>query len=131
MSALVTEAWPGEMVAGRTLIGALRSAMLAHDNPALGCRLLRAHATWESRAREGLEPADFFEPGHTYTATKHADLIFECLALSADPDTGEQQAIGWRYGPPHNGVRRHQLAALGPDDWACCDWAAATEGGDA
>lgn len=74
--------------------------------------------------------APFFQPGHTYSAHLHADIRFECLALSADPDTGEQQAIGWRFSPPHDGIRRHRLAALDASDWACCGWTDTTDSGE-
>jgi hypothetical protein len=64
----------------------------------------------------------FFEAGHTYQSSLHADLRFECLAISFDPATRQTQAIGWRFGPPAEGVRKHQLAALDASDWACCAW---------
>lgn len=73
---------------------------------------------------------EFFRAGRTYRSRRCADLRFECLALSADPDNGDRQAIGWRFGPPHGGVRQHRLAALGAEDWTCCDWTETTEGGD-
>ncbi len=87
---------------------------------------LRRLADGEKSSREADATSDFFHPGRAYAARRHADLRFECLALSAGPDTGERKAIGWRYGPPHNGVRPHRLAALGADDWACCDWTETT-----
>ena len=71
---------------------------------------------------ESTQAAGFFQPGHTYRSQRHADLIFKCMALSADPDSGEQQAIGWRFGPPRQGIRRYRIAALDADDWNCCDW---------
>ena len=71
---------------------------------------------------ESTQAADFFQPGHTYRSQRHANLIFKCMALSADPDSGEQQAIGWRFGPPRQGIRRYRIAALDADDWNCCDW---------
>ena len=71
---------------------------------------------------ESTQAAGFFQPGHTYRSQRHADLIFKCMALSADPDSGEQQAIGWRFGTPRQGIRRYRIAALDADDWNCCDW---------
>lgn len=69
----------------------------------------------------------FFRAGRTYQANSHADIVFECLVISADPDTGKQVAIGWRFGPPHNGVRPCRLADLDAADLACCNWAEAAE----
>jgi len=73
----------------------------------------------------------FFESGRTYQSSLHADLRFECLAISADPATRETQAIGWRFGPPNEGVRKHRLAALDASDWSCCDWNDVTETAEA
>lgn len=75
-----------------------------------------------TRGADSVNDGDFFQAGHTYQASVHADLVFECLAMSVDPDTGERAAVGWRFGPPHNGIRPGKLAGLGADDWACCDW---------
>lgn len=77
-------------------------------------------------------PPDFFEPDHTYTASRHADIAFDCLAVSVDPGTGERVAVGWRYGPPRDGVREVYLKALDAAAFACCDWAEGhiTDGGD-
>lgn len=97
--ALDTEAWPGELHADRTLIRALRAAMLAHDNPDLGCRLLSAHTAVEARALEGTD-ADFFQPGRTYTHRHGYDFL--CVAVTTHPVTSERLAIGWHseYGVP-------------------------------
>lgn len=73
----------------------------------------------------------FFEAGRTYRSSLHADLRFECLAISVDPTTRETQAIGWRFGPPDEGIRKHRLAALDASDWSCCDWTDITEDGAA
>jgi hypothetical protein len=85
----------------------------------------------DSQKAESTQAAEFFQPGRTYRSQRCADLRFECMARSADPDSGEQQAIGWRFGPPHNGIRPHRIAALGADDWACCGWTDITEAGGA
>jgi hypothetical protein len=74
-------------------------------------------------------PATFFEAGRTYTASVHADVAFDCLAVSADPNDGKRVAIGWRYGPPVNGVRPVKLAELDDAAFACCDWTEGTIGG--
>ena len=69
----------------------------------------------------------FFRAGQTYQANSHADIRFECLVISADPDTGEQVAIGWRFGPPRDGARPVRLADLNAEDLACCNWTEAAE----
>ncbi|PWI08358.1 hypothetical protein DIZ27_23250 [Streptomyces sp. NWU339] len=139
---MTAQSYPGEleMLRGlaRTLHVVVHDGGPAEQQRAEVRRLLHQYAGDDAaaRAEEKSSPvgADatpaFFQPGRTYRSRRCADLRFECLALSADPDTGEQQAIGWRYGPPHNGVRRHKLAALGADDWTCCDWADTAERGE-
>ncbi|MBL3664441.1 hypothetical protein JL475_00075 [Streptomyces sp. M2CJ-2] len=65
----------------------------------------------------------FFEAGRTYQSSRHANLRFECLAISVDPATRETLAVGWRFGPPEDqGARSHEIAALDAADWACCGW---------
>lgn len=78
---------------------------------------------------EPTEASDFFEAGRTYTASVHADIAFDCLAISADPNDGKQVGIGWRYGPPHDGARAVKLATLDDSDFACCDWTEDHAGG--
>jgi hypothetical protein len=68
----------------------------------------------------------FFEAGRTYESSLHAELRFECLAISIDPATRETQAVGWRFGPPDKGAKV-TLAALDARDWACCNWTDVTD----
>lgn len=74
-------------------------------------------------ARQEAAP-EFFRAGRTYRASFHADLVFECLAVSTDPETETVVAIGWRFGPPSpcNGVRPYKLADLNHTDFTCCNW---------
>ncbi|WP_329336193.1 hypothetical protein OG252_13380 [Streptomyces sp. NBC_01352] len=43
-------------------------------------------------------PADFFEPGHTYTESDGStDWKFRCDAITTHPENGERTALGWRH----------------------------------
>jgi hypothetical protein len=77
------------------------------------------------RAYGTTAPVEFFQAGRTYRAGLHADLVFECLAISVVPDTGQRVAVGWRFGPSRDGVRPCKLAALDSGDFACCGWSEA------
>lgn len=58
-------------------------------------------------------PADFFEPGHTYTDTSSKyDWQFRCDTVTTHPEDGERTALGWRF-------FRGQWTeyAYGEDDW--------------
>ncbi|WP_432053658.1 hypothetical protein [Streptomyces sp. bgisy022] len=68
-------------------------------------------------------PADFYEPGHTYTNPEHdTDWKFRVDTVTTHPDNGERTALGWRhsrgewepyaYGEDDYDVHRH----VGLDD---------------
>jgi hypothetical protein len=56
-------------------------------------------------------PADFFEPGHSYTHRDGHD--FHCVAVTAHPQTGERLAMGWRV----DSWDCHYPAAVGINQW--------------
>lgn len=55
-------------------------------------------------------PADFFEPGHSYTHRNGHD--FHCVAVTTHPVTGEQLAMGW-----HIDSWGHSPATVGVNQW--------------
>jgi hypothetical protein len=58
-------------------------------------------------------PADFFEPGHTYTEVGDTtDWKFRCDYVTAHPEDGERTALGWRH---FRG--EWEPYAYGEDDW--------------
>ena len=70
---------------------------------------------------EPTQPADFFQPGHTY---QRGRWQFQCLAVAPAPWNGEVRAVGYLLSSDDEGSVWH----LNPEDWARGDW---TEGGDA
>lgn len=129
------QAYDGELAMFRGLFRTLRAVVRPDDVDLNEVRRLVHHHTADDAAARAEKSSPtgadatppFFQPGITYRSRRCADLLFECLTLSADPDTGAPRAIGWRFGPPHSRIRKHKIAALDAHDWACCDWTEATD----
>lgn len=56
-------------------------------------------------------PADFFEPGHSYTHRNGSD--FKCVAVTAHPQTGERLAMGWHI----DSWGLHYPTSVGINQW--------------
>ncbi|MFD9445006.1 hypothetical protein [Streptomyces sp. NPDC060001] len=56
-------------------------------------------------------PADFFEPGHSYTHRNGTG--FHCVAVTTHPQTGERLAMGWHI----DSWALHYPATVGINQW--------------
>ncbi|MGW3428940.1 hypothetical protein ACWDHW_13430 [Streptomyces melanosporofaciens] len=79
------------------------------DRGAVRCFLDEAGKVSPAGA-EITQPADFFQPGHTYSDDEHG-WKFRVDTVTTHPETGERTALGWRY------WTGWEPYAYGEDDW--------------